>query len=328
MKILCSLSGIEFECSHFPGTFYSKEAYHPVFNLPQKRLLSYTKRWGASELTNTDSYLLFLSLLYSSEQVEFRVPVFRTDKTDAIVANNMEFLVRTVIKINTVVNPAVVFPTFVISSDTRNLENVFHWIECWNDSYQDFLDGYKSAHDSSKLIKREAALQRMIKNPHKAVSEYAGQLADWAATAGNFPSFLMKSPVSGLPIPLGEYWKSIIHKATRNEYLYSIPAKDLKELLDHCEDHIPYGSIYSSTLFKVLRSASEKQNNFLGIGSDDLKSTYAILEESSTAEAANLKALVDSAPEERPKQEQYATKFEFLRAKLRWDMAQKFKPGT
>lgn len=324
MKILCSISGVEFDCSHFPGTFYSREIAHPIFLLPQKRLLSYTGKWATGELTRIDSYLLFLALLNSSEQVEFRVPVFRNEHTDRLIALNMESLVRTVIKLNTVRNPAVTFPRFAITPETRYLTNVHHWIECWNDSYQSFLDGYRSAHESRKLITRESALQRMIKNPHKSIREYAHQLAEWAETAGEFPTFLTKSPWSSLSIPCNEYWKAIISRAARDEYLTSVSSVDLQELLDHCEDKIPVGSIYSHELFKLLRRALEKQKNYLGFGETDLRSTYAILDDPQDVEAANMKAMIDSAPTEEPRLEQYPNKFKYLQAKLRWDMARKY----
>lgn len=325
MKILCSISGIEFECSHFPGTFFSREIAHPIFHLPQKRLLSYTGKWASGELTRTDSYLLFLSLLHSSEQVEFRVPVFRNEHTDRIIALNMEPLVRTLIKLNTVTAPSVVFPRFAITTETRYLTNVNHWIECWQDSYQSFLDGYRSAHESRKLIVREAALQRMIKNPHKDIRDYASQIADWASIAGEFPTFLTRSPFNSLQIPCSEYWKAIIGRAARDEYLYQIPASDLQELLEHCEDKIPVGSIYSNALFKLLRHAQERQKNFLGLGDIDAGgNTYELLEEGTTAEAANLRAMIISAPTEKPRPEQYPNKFKYLQAKLKWDMAQKY----
>lgn len=326
MKILCSLSGVEFSCDHFPGTFYSREISHPIFQIPQKRLLSYTSKWASGELTRTDAYLLFLAILNSSERVEFRVPVFRNELTDSVIAINMEPLVRTVIKINSVTAPSVVFPSFVISPDTRFLQNVSHWIECWQDSYKDFLEGYKSAHESRKLITREAALQRMIKNPHKPISEYASQIAEWASAAGDFPAFLTRSPFTSIQIPLAEYWKSIIIRASKDEYLYQISSGDLQELITHCEDKIPVGSIYSHALFKVLRRAQDRQKNFLGLGDIDVKSTYSLLADNATAgaEAANMKALIDSAPEEKPRREMYPTNFAYIRAKLRWDMAQKF----
>jgi hypothetical protein len=237
----------------------------------------------------------------------------------------MESLVRTIIKLNTVKNPAVTFPRFAITPETRYLSNVHHWIEAWKDAYQSFLDGYRSAHESRKLITREAALQRMIKNPHKDIREYAAQLADWASVAGEFPSFLTQSPWSSIRIPCAEYWKAIIIRAAKNEFLHSVSAKDLQELIDHCEDRIPVGSIYSHALFKLLRHAKERLVNYLGFGDVDIRSTYTILEESTDIESANLRAMIDSAPLKEPKLEEYPNRFKFLQAKLKWDMARKYE---
>ena len=323
MKILCSISGVEFSVDHVPGTFYSRELQHPVFYLPQKKLLSYTSKWAAGELTRTDSYLIFLSLLNSTDRVEFRVPVYRNELTDSLIAQNMEYLVRTVIKINSVVNPSVIVPTFVLTQDTRFLSNVHHWIEVWDESYKSFASGRARDYEDRKIGQREAALQRMIKNPHRPIRDYASSLAEWASLAGSFPSFLTRSPYTSLQIPCAEFWKSIIIKCARDESLYSIPAKDLGELIEHCEDNIPIGSIYSNALFKLLRNAQAKQGNFLGLGDLDISSSYTLLEDSTTAEAANMKALIDSAPLEEPRPEQYPSKFQYTRAKLRWDMAKK-----
>ena len=324
MRILCSISGIDFNVEHFPGTYFSREVCHPIFHLPQKRLLSYTGKWAAGELTRTDSYLLFPALLKSSDRVDFRVPVFRNEQTDSIVALNMEYLVRTVIKINAVVNPGVHFPFIAVTADTRYLTNVHHWIESWDEAYKAFASGKERDYDDRKLVQRESALQRMIKNPHRKVSDYAGPLAEWAAIAGDFPIFLTRSPYTDMQVPLAEYWKSIISKCARDESLYSIPAKDLRELIEHCEDKIPAGSIYSHALFKLLRYAENKQGNFLGLGDLDLGTTsYTLLDDNTSVEAANLKALIDSAPLEEPRAAQYPSKFQYMRAKLRWDMAKK-----
>lgn len=322
MKILCSYSSVEFDCSHFPGTFYSSELHHPIFNLPQKRLLSYTGKWAAGELTPTDSYLLFLALLHSSDHIIFRIPVFRNEQTNSIVANNMEYLVRTVIKLNTVTSPSTHFPHFVISPETRFLQNVHYWIETWDEKYKDSQSRRMREYDDRKLVQREAALQRLIKNPHRPIRDYASQLAEWAAAAGSFPTFLTKSPFNTSSIPLSEYWKAIISKCARDESLFSIPDKDLTELIEHCEDNIPAGSIYSNALFKLLRSAASKKQNFLKLDDFDLRSGYSLLDSNASPLEANLKAVVDSAPLEEPRPEQYPTKFQFMRAKLRWDMAQ------
>lgn len=326
MKILCSKSGIEFNTEFFPGTFHSRELAHPIFSLEQKRLLSYTKKWACNELTPTDSYLLFLALLNSSEQIQFRIACRKTPMTDSIVANNMEYLVRTVIKLNAIRTPGTLFPFFAITAETCTLGNVHHWIEVWETCWKDFESGSRRDIVHRDLAKRESALQRMIKNPHKPIREYASQLADWAAVAGSFPDFLVANPFikESKKIPLSVFWKEIIIRSTRNEYLYTIPDNDLQELLDHCEDNIPVGSIYSHALFEALRHAKEKKHNFLGLGDMDIRSDYELLENTKDVESANMKALINSAPLEMPRREQYPTQFAYMKAKLRWDMMKKF----
>lgn len=326
MKILCSLSSVEFSVDHFPGTFYSREFYHPIFDLPQRKLLGYTGKWAAGHLTPTDSYLLFLSLLHSSNLVEWRVPVARTEQTEALVANNMEALIRSVIRLNTVTNPDQVFPHYAISNDTRFLSNVQYWIENWDHCYKEFKAGYRSAHESSALIRRENALSRLIRNPYKSVASYAAELAHWASQAGTFPTFLTTSPFSKEPaqIPCADLWKEIIIRCARNEYIFGIPDRDLQELMLHCEDNIPMGSIQSHLLHRVLKDAIGRKRIFLDLGDPDIKTSYTILENSQSVEDANMKALIDSAPAELPVREHYPSEFQYRRAKLRWEMAQKF----
>lgn len=327
MKILCSYSSLEFSCDYFPGTYTSREIYHPIFSLPQKSLLAATKKWSAGELTTTDSYLLFLALLNSSGLVEFRVPVIRVPETDALVAQHMESLLRTVIKLNTVSEPELVFPSFVITNYSRDLLTIPDLIHNWNSAYRDFKDGYVSAHESQKLIARDNALSRMIRNPYKKPSDYAITLADWAALAGQFPSFVLISPIDNKSTSCSDYWKAIIRYCTKNEYLFKVPTSDLQELIEHCEEYIDIGSINSHLLFKVLRTAAEKKRNYLGLGDLDLGATkFTILDSANTSaeehDHALLQASILSAPAEEPRPEQYKGKMEFVRAKLRWQALQ------
>jgi hypothetical protein len=325
MKILCALSSLEFECQHFPGYLTSREVSHPIFSVPQKKLISYLGKWGRQELTLTDSYLLFLAILNSSELVDFRVPAVRTEETDSLVAQNMESLAKVVTRLNAVTNPSVIFPRYVISPDTKTLSNIPHWIENWNQSWQDFQDGVSREYDNRKLIVRETALERLIKSPHLPISSYASKLAEWAAVAGDFPENLKLSPFTNTKITCAEYWKQIIIRCTKEESLFSVPQRDIEYLLTHCECNISIGNLSSNALFKVLRRALERQKNFLGLGDMDLSgSKYQILSPADTTESANIKAMIDSAPESEPTPAQYPTKLAFLKAKLRYQMARKY----
>lgn len=324
-KVLCAYSGINFTVEHFPISLTSREACHPIFDVPQKRLLGYLGKWSAGELTQIDSYLLFLALLQSSGNVQFRVPVYRHDLMNSLVANNMEALARTVIKLNSVTNPHVVFPSFAITPETRGLLNIHHWIEAWRNEYQNFIDGYVSFSHSIRLVRRESALERMIKNPFKEQKDYASTLAEWAAEAGTFP--VSQTEVSGKQVALAEYWKRIIIACSNETGLYSIPIKDIIELLEHCEETIPIGSIFSNKLFSTLRRALDKQENFLG--TDRGNTTFQILGSDDTIEDANISAIVQRAPKEEPSAKQFPTKIAYLKALLSWRLAQKYAgPGS
>lgn len=325
MKALCAISSVEFNVEHFPGSLYSGEICHPVFYIPQRKLLTYLPKWSAHELTSTDSYLLFLALLNSTELVKFRVPVFRNDRTNSIIAQNMEFLAKVVSQINTVTTPSFNFPQFAVSPETRYLDNVHYWLEDWHEAYKNFLAGYPSAHDNAKIIRREKALEKLIKSAHRDSSKFAHSLADWAADAGSFPTFSLRNPYSsaGQVISCADFWKLIIIRCASSENIFAIDRNDLVEILEHCEENIPIGTIFSNALFSILRSALEKQKNFLGLGDIDLSGgKYQFVTDDDTVETANIKALIDAAPSEMPTPEKYPTKLAYLRAKLRWEMSQ------
>ncbi len=307
MHILCAYSGIQFEVSHFPGYFHSQETYHPIFNIPQRKLLSYVGKWSARELTSTDSYLLFLAILNSSELVQFRTSAKQTAQTSYIVENCMEDLVQIVVKINSVDVPSVRFPRFIIGHETNDLTNVHWWIENWKEAYKAFKDGYRTIHENQKLIRREQALEKLIKNPYRNPREYGSRLADWAEQAGQFPSFNIT--LRGVTVPISTYWKDIIIRCTGDLNIYAIDTKDLEELLNHCEEYIPAGSIHSHALFQCLRGVLRRHQNFMGIREAQ----------------ANIKAILDTAPSEKPRLEQYPSKFEYLKALAKWNISQEYQ---
>lgn len=326
MHLICAYSGLQFDCEYFPGSLYGPEICHPVFQFPQRKLLTYLPKWFSGELTDTDSYLLFIAILHSTDLVHFRLPVKRTTKSASIVAKFMHPLADITQKINTVSRAESYFPHYVISADTNDLSNVHHWIENWKDKYDEYHSGAarSSAHDMSKIIRREASLERLIKNPHKPISAYASELARWAATAGNFPEFSVLSRLTGQHITCSDYWIDIITRCASDSEVWRINDNDLFELLEHCRREIPAGSIFSSALFRLLQKAETKITNFMGLGDlDAQRGTIIVLHPSDSVEDANMQTLISQAPENEPKLSDYPTKFQYTRAKLRWDMARR-----
>lgn len=325
MKALCGISGIQFQVEHFPAYIDSRDICHPIFYLPQRKLLGYISKWSNGELTPTDSYLLFLALLNSTDAVEWRVPVKRTKETDGLIANNMEDLVICIGKINTIKHPSFKIPHIAITPDSSTLTSVEYWIANWEVSIEEWKDSYASYNEQRDLRDREYALEKLIRTPHKEI-QLATQIADWAEIAGDFPQSL--TLVNGAHISLAHYWKQIIRKCINKDSIYQIPLCDIDELITHCEENIPHGTIYAHTLMQMLRTGRDKNKNFLGLGDWDLASSatsFKILSESDSVESANIEALLLSAPTEEPKLTDYPTRFAYLKAKVKWDMATKMK---
>lgn len=315
-KVLCSISGVQFSCDYLPISLSSREYSHPIFHTPQKKLLGLYQKYRHGELESIDSYLLFLAFLNSTDLIEWRVPAKITPKTSQIIANNMDDLVFAVTKMNCIKNPSVHFSHIAISPDTCTLDNVHYWIASWIDTYEEFTSGYAKAKYNASLHELEEKLEYLIKDANRNEVKFATRLAEWADKAGAFPTFTIL--YQSHPIKLSEYWKLIIRKCTNQESIFQIPSKDLDELIDHCEDNIDAGSIYGHALFKILKEGRERQHSFLGLG----PVSFSIISSSSSTEEENKAAIIASAPTDEPKRIDYPSTFQYLKAKLAWDMAQ------
>lgn len=323
MRITCAYSGLKLQISHFPAALDNREAIHPIFYIPQKKLLNYVFKWSQAELTPTDSYLLFLALLNSTELINWATPAKITPRTDSIVANNMESLARIISYTNVISHPAFHMPGIVIDSGTNDLSNANMWIRDWQECYHEFASGYIREKEQEKIKNREQILQNFIKSANKPIQHYARILAEWAAEACDFP----KSPtlVNGVSVPLSEFWKSIIVKCCKEEHIFTILAADINELIEYCEENLEHGSIYAHTLMELLRAGQRRQINYLGLGDADISTaTYQIISNETTIEDANKMAMIQAAPDRLLPETAYPSKIAFLRAKLAFGMKQEW----
>jgi hypothetical protein len=334
-KLTCSKSSVLFSCEHMPITLSSREYAHPMFSVSKKKLLGLSGKWAANQLSPTESYLLYLSLLDSTDLIIWRVPAIYTNQTAQIVSNNMEQLIRIIGKIDVISHPAFVLPKFAISPDTCDLTNSVHWIQAWHTNYVDWYDGLAESAAAEKLKStlstREESLHRLIKSPTSKANEsqLAPILAGWAEVAGGFPSFKTLHPVTKTYLPVSEYWKQIIRACANEDSIWKFPLSDITELIEHCEDNVIHGSIYAHALMKLLRSGAKKHTDYLGFGDVDLSgrsaTVFSLLDATSSAGDANKLAAIQSAPDHEPRPQSYPNRFAYLKAKLSWDMAQRYK---
>lgn len=331
-KLKCCKSGVVFSVEHMPITLHaSNPIEHPLFSTDQKRLISLAGNWAAQTLSETESYLLYLSLLNSTGLIQWRAPAQHTARTASVIASNMESLLHIIGKINLIHHPAFVLPSFVISNDTAELVNSSHWIQAWIQNYHEWYDSKISAAQreeiKDKLDSREEALQRLIKSATPP-ERYAGLLADWAAVAGQFPTDTTPHFKSGKPIAISDYWKVIIRSAHDDDRIWEFPRGDIVELIEHCEDKIQHGNIYAHTLMKHLRDGLKKYDDYCGFGDWSIAgkpTTFTIMSSDSTTMDTNMVALITTAPTEEPKKSQYKTNFEWFKAYTKWKVSQAAK---
>lgn len=339
-RITCSKSSLVFNCEHLPISLQSNETSHPFFNIPQKRLLSLAGDWARNSLSPVESYLLYLSLLHSTDLIVWRAPARYHDKSQAIIASNMESLLSIVGKINLISHPSFTLPKFAISHDTGTLETSFYWIQAWIAGYNEFMSDqknqYKREEIKGRLERRETSLERLIKTAFASPTALANHLAAWAIDAGDFPDYLTPHPLRKRKgelesIPLSDYWAEIIRACANEEAIWRYPQADLEELITHCEDNIAHGTIFARKLMVLLRNGLQKHKDFAGFGDYDLagrKTSFTLLTESATVEDANVMAIIQAAPQSEPKRENYPTPFAYMKARANWDLAQKYNGGA
>lgn len=312
MKVFCQYSGVEFDLTGFGGT---KLTYvHPVFAAEPKWLLSRMGHWAAQKYTEEESKLLFLSLLHSTDLVEFRATAY---PENALVQQNMEPLARIVSWLIGLSRAQLVLPKFTIQHDNRKLLNIKHWIETWYEARKDYEDGYNKYILDRKLADKEAALERLIRNSQRTTDDYAGLLATWALQASNAPK------------GIHEYWRELF--LLKGLKVYSARTVDLRELHDHLEENLQHGSIFAASTMKHIRTLLKKNqaglNYGLGITDEDLEeisgSPFKIVE--GTIEEHNMTVVAASAPEEEPLPSQFTSRVQYLRQKAAWDLAQRAK---
>jgi len=314
-RVLCGISGIEFNCDHISLYLSSREYAHPVFFLPQKKLLGLYQKYRQQELPETDAYLLFLAYLNSTDLVEWRVPAKRTTLTSSIVAQNFESLVYIIEKMNTVRTASTEFSHIAVTPDTCDLANVQYWIANWEVTYEGFRSGYKADIAKQELADLEERLAYISRDANRNEVQYAARLAVWADKAAAFPRYAITR--DGKVLPCNQYWQMIIRKCTSEESIFTINSEDLTDLLDYCESNIDAGSTYSHDLLQFIKEGIKKQKNFLGLGDYQ----FSIVSADTSVEDANKQAIILNAPSCLPKRIDYPSNFQFLKAKLAYEMA-------
>lgn len=307
--IICAISGIKLKVSHVP-MHLSEEIgyYHPIFGLPYRKLFGLYSKHCKGQLTPTDSYLLFLSFLHASGQVRWKHHATLDPdniQTEILIENNLRQLITVVELTHAIVNPRFKQPSFVVTQENSDLQQIPLWIRAWEDNLEAFRNNYCAVQEHDELVRVEKQLTYYIKSGLDTV-QYSAILANWAAKAGDFPPDKV------------EYWKKLIRSCYNMEKMFSTPTADLKELKAWIEENIEPGSIHYHELYATIKTGLANQNDFLGLGDF---TGYTLLPVDTTKNDEQVLALVATAPTEPPKRTDYPSEVEYLRARLKYTVA-------
>ena len=299
-KLLCPISGIRYSCEHLPlHTTY----IHPIFSVPYKRLLPLYQKDIAGHLTPTDNYLLFLAYLNTIDALEWRTAcslVPTAADTQALVYNNMAQLLAVLEKTVAITIPSFKQPGFIIDAATADLANIHVYIEAWQKNIYNLETGYKQERINRKLKEVEDKLQYLIMAGEDQLS--ANKLAVWADLAGTFPSVQR------------EQFQKIIRSCYNQDKMFALKLSSIEEVKDFCLENIMPGSIYLHKLVETLNNGIELNKSYLG---------YTILDTTAigSQESEEIAILVAKAPEKKPEPEDYTSRIEYIKAKLRYQVA-------
>ena len=335
-KITCAISGISFTCTFLKDTSISELAgyYHPIFALDYTTLHRLYSEHTKGNLGRTDSYLLFLAFLHSTDCITWSRPANKAPSnldTIKLVENNIAQLIAVIEKSNTIRHPSFSQPHYRVTEASCNLSAIPNWIAEWDSNIQDFLHDKADQADWEKIKKVENKLSKLILsggNPR----DFSAVIAEWANNTADFPTHK------------AEAFKKIIRSCFNTAKMFNTPLAEIREVKEFCEANIEAGSIHFHTLEEVLTEGLARHTNYLG-GSNlalgytmlptldsskpDIEYDYTTTGKNSSdgkvylpevaAEIKNLdaiKAVADSAPESYPLEKDYETSLDYLRAKL------------
>ncbi len=328
MKQVCPLSGVIWEAEGFATGHKPLVLAHPVFSLPVKSLYARLDAdWYAGRLSPVEKKLLFLAIFNVSGHVSFNHPA---NPEPAIVETHIAALAKSVSWLLSIKHPGLSAPHFNINRDSHKLENMSALLQAWAESRLAFESGMRAQNLLATKNRLEMLLENKIKRVEAGIvaesASYLAMLASWAEIALNFPSFATIHPRTGQSVSLAAYWKELI--SCPESEVYSYPLTDWKELDDHIIDNLDdTDSSFAFTLMRRVKKVVYKQSEDIGLvivksqqaGQD--KATYTL--EPNASDKATMAAIAAKAPSSEPIQSSYATKVEFLRAKIAWNMAKR-----
>lgn len=356
MEIKCPLSGITYAVN----SFLSLDTFshpHPVFSVSTPALInSLLPKFIEASIFSTEVHLVGCALLNKLPIHSWDVPLADFSPRDGWEVFWQKNIQKLAVIVKRIEGKNIgKLPSFAIRAPKEGepeiLSNLPAWIDDAHQAISEYYavitpeaqkrnaefrenlreQSYESQAYCEQVITRKLMGSMLSKKDEKNFPEL---IADWAAKVGKFPlSYFTKA--NGKKTSVKEFWKSIIREAFAasaskgyiNLITSDVNQADLEELLEHCYEHIPAGTVQAHALFEELQGIKEMLGDFKGTqavttmvftGTPDLA---ALLGESviHSTEASPMPEK-EYEPGE-PRKEDFPSLSAFLKAKMAWKKA-------
>lgn len=332
MKFLCPISNETYEIAGVnPGLF---KANHPIFSIESKQLLAIARHAQANP--DKDTYYLLGLAIFNKLNPRWVAPVVKSTAIKTIIPN-LERMIGLIFNIDS--SNRRKFPDFVIDKTNNDFSLLPTWLDVIDDIFTELKSNARDLSLATKVIRTEAILQRYINSGfsrHK--TRIANTLAEWADLTCEFPTSpfypIVNDESSKTTTAL--YWKEIIRLCFKEDHIGILQTKidiqDFQDMHDYIEFNLPHGSTHAQILMSKLRKAKAVLEEFHAPARPRIvyedKSTPLIskIMELDTEGVANALEIAKdnsfySNPGPMPKQKNFKSVSEFLKAKLKWQVA-------
>lgn len=256
-KFNCAISGLVFDIPNFSTLLIPKSRgyFHPIFSISRLELESIYYQHCKGELTNTESYLLFLALLHSSDKIHWNTSAKLKPNdplTLKLIENNIKQLITVLNQTDTIHHPIFKQPEYSVTADTCLLTSIPNWIKAWEDNIYNYRLGIASMIEKEEMQKIENKLtDRILSGDSPA--KYSALIANWADKAAEFPP------------DKKEQYKEIIRTCFNPNKMFNTPLSTIKEVEDYCYNNIEAGSIHFHELCEALNTGIKNHVDYLGM---------------------------------------------------------------
>lgn len=350
MKLQCPFSGLNYEIPTFQlSGFKEQKVPHPFLSFPLNQVMGTCIPAFAKETIFQEDLHLFGTYLLLKLPIEsWGSPLLEKAPIEywhTFWLSNIQYLASTVMRLAG--KSPKNLPTFsTLGGEETPLANLKEWLAQINTCINDFYSPIsQEAHKRNKEFRANlseeqfssesqcnAVIEKILRGSLSSPREkdkFPELISNWAAKVGDFPNSVFKK-ADGSRSTVRNFWKQIIQdafdlggkgKGYSNILTSDVTIADLEELIEHCQENIPCGTLQSRALYEELAKLKEVIQEFrpaanssnLSIAFLSSEDIHSIISEVSHVPQVQIKENDDP---DMPRKEDYPTLASFVKAKM------------